>query len=584
MKYPPPNEAKQFKCVLDRMFRMNTPQKKVFDSVGRPMVQAVLEGFNATIFAYGQTGSGKTYTMFGPDQKKAKADDIGLVQRCCSYLFDKLRKLESGVSAEVLEWQCTASFIQIYKEHLSDLLEPKSRNLQIRTDFQTDTPYVENLRTVSIKGLGDVLKYLVNAFSNRIVASHKLNSESSRSHMLITLNVEQKIRDGSVKRSKLNFGDLAGSEDIRKALGDNPDPERQKEAIAINSTLTALTTAINSLSRNQRPSYRSSSLTHILQDSLGGNSKTTMIVAASPHTLNRSETIRTLRFAATAKTVKNKAKINKELTRGQLMRRIEELEEMNGKLSARVMELETEMQAAGLEVELTEELYAEAASGGNSSSEDDEDEPPSDGQPGRKQKKKKSPKNAQSAISTLSPSPSTGSSQKAYKSPTLTMETEQTGISQMSSHQMDLLKKEVAAANERAKAAQQRNADLEERTMSLTAEIDDVSKTLNDCRETIDEMSKSARNFAKERQMLEDRNEEMQKELDRSQAQRSKQTKELDKQIQRQRANINMKAQDNKELQKQVKELNLQNEELLKQNDLITKQMAALKRMASSAS
>ena len=155
-------------------------------------------------------------------------------------------------------------------------------------------------------------------------------------------------KDGSVKRSKLNFGDLAGSEDIRKALGDNPDPERQKEAIAINSTLTALTTAINNLSRNQRPSYRSSSLTHILQDSLGGNSKTTMIVAASPHTLNRSETIRTLRFAATAKTVKNKAKINKELTRGQLTRRIEELEAMNAKLGARVIELETQMQAAGL--------------------------------------------------------------------------------------------------------------------------------------------------------------------------------------------------------------------------------------------
>ena len=150
-----------------------------------------------------------------------------------------------------------------------------------------------------------------------------------------------------MKRSKLNFGDLAGSEDIRKALGDNPDPERQKEAIAINSTLTALTTAINNLSRNQRPSYRSSSLTHILQDSLGGNSKTTMIVAASPHTLNRAETVRTLRFATTAKTVKNKAKINKELTRKQLMRRIEELEAMNSKLGARVIELEMQMRDEG---------------------------------------------------------------------------------------------------------------------------------------------------------------------------------------------------------------------------------------------
>ena len=145
----------------------------------------------------------------------------------------------------------------------------------------------------------------------------------------------------------MNFGDLAGSEDIRRALGSNPDPERMKEAIAINSSLTALTTAINNLSKQQRPSYRSSPLTHILQDSLGGNSKTTMIVAASPHVFNRAETVRTLRFAMTAKTVKNKAKINKELTRSQLMRRIEELEAMNAKLKTRVIELETQMQAAG---------------------------------------------------------------------------------------------------------------------------------------------------------------------------------------------------------------------------------------------
>ena len=164
---------------------------------------------------------------------------------------------------------------------------------------------------------------------------------------IVFIALTLQIKDGSVKKSKLNFGDLAGSEDTRKALGANPDPERMKEAIAINSTLTALTTAINNLSRGQRPSYRPSSLTHILQDSLGGNSKTTMIVAASPHSLNRSETVRTLRFATTAKKVQNKAKINKMLTRKQLMRRIEELEAMNAKLGARVIELELRMKEEG---------------------------------------------------------------------------------------------------------------------------------------------------------------------------------------------------------------------------------------------
>ena len=155
------------------------------------MVQAVLEGYNATIFAYGQTGSGKTYTMFGPEKRKTELD-LGLVQRCCTYLFDKLRKLTQGVSAEVTEWQVTASFIQIYKEHLSDLLEPSARNLQIRTNFQTDT-YVENLKSVSVNNIEDILINLGISFSNRIVASHKLNSTSSRSHMLLMLSVEQKV-------------------------------------------------------------------------------------------------------------------------------------------------------------------------------------------------------------------------------------------------------------------------------------------------------------------------------------------------------------------------------------------------------
>merc|ERR1712083_883494 len=107
---------------------------------------------------------------------------------------------------EVVEWQVTASFIQLYKEHLSDLLEPSSRNLQIRTNFQTDTPYVENLKAISVNNIEDVLINLGIAFSNRIVTSHKLNSTSSRSHMLLMRNVEQKTKDGAVKRAKLNFG------------------------------------------------------------------------------------------------------------------------------------------------------------------------------------------------------------------------------------------------------------------------------------------------------------------------------------------------------------------------------------------
>merc|ERR1712176_562002 len=519
------------------------------------------EGYNSTIFAYGQTGSGKTYTMFGPDGGKRKNEfDLGLVQRCCVYLFDILRKL---VGKEVVEWQVTASFIQLYKEHLSDLLEPSSRNLQIRTNFQTDTPYVENLKIVSVNNIEDVLINLGIAFSNRIVASHKLNSESSRSHMLFMLNIEQKTRDGAVKRSKLNFVDLAGSEDIRKALGSNPDPERMEEVIAINSSLTALTTAINNLSKGQRPSYRASALTHMLQDSLGGNSKTTMIVAASPHNLNRMETIRTLRFAQTAKTIKNKAKINKELTRSQLQRRIGELEAMNSKLKSRVIELEMQMQAAGMEVELSTELYGNEEEDGNdwSSAEDDDDEEFDDD--GKETKKKGGKKGT-----------------KSPKKANLTMDDGNAEISQASSHQIDFLKKEIDAANERSKKQQERNAELDKRGMDLSSEIDSVTQQLQSNRETMDEMSKTAQNFGKERLQLEQRNEEMVKELQTLKTTMDKQTADLDKQIQRQRRNITMKQDENKDLQKLTKELNLQNTDLLKQNDLLSKQMQALKRTA----
>eukprot|EP00485_Elphidium_margaritaceum_P013870 CAMPEP_0202726688 /NCGR_PEP_ID=MMETSP1385-20130828/184740_1 /ASSEMBLY_ACC=CAM_ASM_000861 /TAXON_ID=933848 /ORGANISM="Elphidium margaritaceum" /LENGTH=1381 /DNA_ID=CAMNT_0049392915 /DNA_START=63 /DNA_END=4208 /DNA_ORIENTATION=+ len=555
----PDNNQQQFKCVLDHIFKMSTQQKKIFDLVGRPMVQAVLEGYNATIFAYGQTGSGKTYTMFGPEKRKSELD-LGLVQRCCVYLFDKLRKLTQGVSAEVVEWQCTASFIQIYKEHLSDLLEPSKRNLQIRTNFQTDTPYVENLKTVSINSIEEVLINLGVAFSNRIVASHKLNSTSSRSHMLLMFNVEQKTRDGAVKRSKLNFGDLAGSEDIRKALGDNPDPERQKEAIAINSSLTALTTAINNLSKGQRPSYRSSSLTHILQDSLGGNSKTTMIVNTSPHVLNRAESIRTLRFAMTAKTVKNKAKINKELTRAQLIRRIEELEAMNAKLKMRVMDLETQMQAAGLEVTLSTELYGDA-DGDNAYSSDDEDSTKPHGQGGARKVKK------QPSV------PKTGAKAK------LSMD-ENGGVNQASTHQLDALKKEIDAANQREKRQSDRNVELEQQKLNLIKEVESMQTQLQSTRDTMEQQTISIATFNKERASLEARASEFEKALTALQAQYTKDTTDLDKQIGRQRNNIQMKSSENKELQKFVKELNLQNDELVKQNDLLQKQLMVLKTQA----
>lgn len=134
---------------------------------------------------------------------------------------------------------------------------------------------------------------------------------------------------------------MAGSEDLSKSLGRHHDPELREESIAINSSLSALTTVMTYLSKGKRPSYRESPLTHILKDSLGGNSKTVMFVACSPHIRNRTETIRTLRFASCAKKIKNKAKRNEELCTDSLKGRVKELEAEILKLEARLLEERT---------------------------------------------------------------------------------------------------------------------------------------------------------------------------------------------------------------------------------------------------
>merc|ERR1712113_124018 len=169
---------------------------------------------------------------------------------------------------------------------------------------------------------------------------------------------------------------------------------------------------------------------------------------------------------------------------------------------------------------------------------------------------------------------------KSPKKANLTMDDGNAEISQASSHQIEFLKKEIDATNERSKKQQERNAELDKRCMDLSSEIDSVTQQLQSNRETMDEMSKTAQNFGKERLQLEQRNEEMVKELQTLKTTMDKQTADLDKQIQRQRRNITMKQSENKDLQKFVKELNLQNTDLLKQIDLLTKQMAALKRTA----
>eukprot|EP01084_Bolivina_argentea_P083210 150675_1 len=227
------SKQKPFKCTLDCILQPKTTQKQVFYLVGQPMVLSCLEGFNSTIFAYGQSGSGKTYTMFGPENSNNvnTIHQFGLIPRCFIYLFQKLKN-----SNDLRDYKVTMQLMQIYKRDLLDLLNTKSRaKLVIKTDFRNDSVFVQNLTSIQVSTVEEAFAILTEAQSNRIVAGHALNATSSRSHMLVMVNIIQNLNDGSIKRSKLNFGDLAGSEDITKALGKNPNTERREEAIAINS-------------------------------------------------------------------------------------------------------------------------------------------------------------------------------------------------------------------------------------------------------------------------------------------------------------------------------------------------------------
>jgi len=234
-------------------------------------------------------------------------------------------------------------FVQIYKEQLFDLLNPvQGANLRIRYDPRTDAPYVENITQNVVHNTQEVLKLTKIAISNRVTDRTKMNAVSSRSHLVMSILVEQRKANGTKINSKLNFGDLAGSESIRKT-GVKLGSKQFNELKSINLSLTQLTTVINDIVNGRRPAFRASKLTYLLQDSLGGNTKTTIVVCASPHIYNRDETIRTLTFAQSAKSIKNKAKINREYTSGQLKKIIQNLEADNERLKKHVAKLETEI-------------------------------------------------------------------------------------------------------------------------------------------------------------------------------------------------------------------------------------------------
>ncbi|KAL0457547.1 UNVERIFIED_CONTAM: Kinesin-like protein KIN-12C [Sesamum latifolium] len=321
--------------TFDHIACESISQEKLFRVAGLPMVENCMSGYNSCMFAYGQTGSGKTYTMMGEiDKMDGKlSDDCGITPRIFEYLFTRITKEEESRKHERLTYSCKCSFLEIYNEQITDLLEPSSTNLQLREDLKKGV-YVENLTEFSVRTVNDVLKLLQQGAANRKIAATHMNSESSRSHSVFTCIIESRWEKDSMAHlrfGRLNLVDLAGSE-RQKSSGAEGD--RLKEAANINKSLSTLGLVIMSLvdlaqGKHRHVPYRDSRLTFLLQDSLGGNSKTTIIANVSPSTCSANETLSTLKFAQRAKLIQNNAKINEDASGGvtALQQQIQQLKD-----------------------------------------------------------------------------------------------------------------------------------------------------------------------------------------------------------------------------------------------------------------
>ncbi|KAG0547577.1 hypothetical protein BDA96_01G092400 [Sorghum bicolor] len=320
-----PESRFTFDLVADE----HVTQEGMFKVAGVPMVENCIAGYNSCMFAYGQTGSGKTHTMLGDIENGTRRNNVncGITPRVFEHLFARIQKEKELRRDEKLRFTCKCSFLEIYNEQILDLLNPNSVNLQIREDARKGI-HVESLTEHEISNAREALQQLIEGAANRKVAATNMNRASSRSHSVFTCLIESKWESQGVNHhrfSRLNLVDLAGSE-RQKSSG--AEGERLKEATNINKSLSTLGLVITNLiavsnKKSQHVPYRDSKLTFLLQDSLGGNSKTTIIANISPSSCCAAETLSTLKFAQRAKYIRNNAIINEDASGDVLSMRLQ---------------------------------------------------------------------------------------------------------------------------------------------------------------------------------------------------------------------------------------------------------------------
>uniref|UniRef100_A0A0R0LJ83 Kinesin-like protein n=1 Tax=Glycine max TaxID=3847 RepID=A0A0R0LJ83_SOYBN len=315
---------------FDEVLTEFASQKRVYEVVAKPVVESVLDGYNGTVMAYGQTGTGKTFTLGQLGEEDTS--DRGIMVRS---MEDILADISPGTDS------VTVSYLQLYMETLQDLLNPANDNIPIVEDPKTGDVSLSGATLVEIKDQPSFLELLRVGETHRIAANTKLNTESSRSHAILTVHVKRSVVDSEdvvstenndashltkpskplVRKSKLVVVDLAGSERIHKS---GSEGYMLEEAKSINLSLSALGKCINALAENNsHVPFRDSKLTRLLRDSFGGTARTSLIVTIGPSPRYRGETSSTILFGQRAMKVENMLKIKEEFDYKSLSRRLE---------------------------------------------------------------------------------------------------------------------------------------------------------------------------------------------------------------------------------------------------------------------
>ncbi|AMD20159.1 HCR009Cp [Eremothecium sinecaudum] len=347
--------------TVDKVFGPSADQHLIFKDIAEPLFEDFIKGYNCTMLVYGMTSTGKTYTMTGDEKlyDGELSDAAGIIPRILFKLFDVMKATDC-------DYMVKCSYIELYNEELKDLLvdmPDSSKRLRIfdsnmsngsRSNSQANSPvenetsstskrrykslptnykrlsigkqhqtsaiHIQNLQEFHITNACEGIKILQKGLKHRQVASTKMNDVSSRSHTIFTIMLYKNYDGELFRMSKMNLVDLAGSENINRSGAQNL---RAKEAGSINQSLLTLGRVINSLAdKNIHIPFRESKLTRLLQDSLGGNTKTALIATISPAKINADETSSTLEYASKAKNIMNRPQLGSYVMKEILVKNI----------------------------------------------------------------------------------------------------------------------------------------------------------------------------------------------------------------------------------------------------------------------